>query len=133
MSDHKLWIPGPLPGLADIIDAAKGVAEHGYSYTSLRKLWVETVAARAREAHTPHVERALFRFRWVEKNRRRNPDNITAVRTFLFSGLVLAKVLEGAGWGQIVGWTDSFEIDSHQGVEIVIETRHTLIEVPVYT
>lgn len=122
----ELWIPGPLPGLNEILEAAKGAGGSGARYARLKKQWTETVAWLAVKARfVPLSAPAHFAFTWRERDRRRNPDNIAAGgRKLVFDGLVLAKKMRNDGWGEIAGWSDAFEVvQDSPGVRLVVVHR----------
>jgi len=116
----RFFVPGPLPNFNDMIDSAKGCGGRGYRYSTLKAQWKQTIALHAMAAGIKHVERARFEFRWVEANRKRDPDNIAAAKKLVFDSLMLAKVLDNDGWKQVAGWTDSFEVGGKPGVEVTI-------------
>ena len=116
----RLWIPGPLPGLNEVLASAKGYGGRGFGYAKLKRQWTQTIALHVLAAGIKHVDRAHFEFRWVERDRSRNCDNVAAAKKFIFDSLVLAKVLDNDGWKQVAGWTDSFEVGAKPGVEVTI-------------
>jgi len=107
----QFFVPGPLPGLNELIAAAKGSGGQGRAYSRLKRQWTETIWALAkRDRLKPFVGRATFRFEWIEKDKRRDPDNIAAGgRKLILDGLVKAGVLKGDGWRFVGIWTDSFK------------------------
>lgn len=50
-------------------------------------------------------------FKWYEKNRRRDLDNIAFAKKFIQDALVSLGYLQGDGWQHIVSFTDEFFID----------------------
>lgn len=123
---QELEIHGPLPGLNELIDAAKrgrtaGGVRHD-RYTRLKRRWTAAVAAVARAAGLQPVERAWLRFVWREPDRRRDPDNVAAGgRKLVLDGLVAAGVLPGDGWRAVAGWKDEFVVDAARpGVTVEI-------------
>jgi hypothetical protein len=106
----QLWIAGPLPGLNELIAAAKGAGGRGMRYAKLKKAWTDTVWALARQARVPAFPgRVSLRFEWLERDRRRDPDNVAAGgRKLILDGLVAAGVLKGDGWRFVDVWSDSF-------------------------
>ena len=116
----RFFVPGPLPGLNEIVDACKGCGGKGYGYAAMKKQWTENCFWRVKEAAIPRIKRARFEFRWVERDRSRNCDNVAAAHKFVLDSLVLAKVLTNDGWKQIAGWTDTFEVGPRPGVEVTI-------------
>ena len=102
----KIVIPGEFPTMNEIIEASK---RHWASYSSMKRTYTSLVALYARKL--PKVEKADITITWVCKNRRQDPDNITAGTKFLMDGLVEAGVLENDGWKQIGDITHRFEVD----------------------
>lgn len=116
-----LWIPGPLPGLNDLL-AAKG-SGHGRAnaYARLKARWTDHIALLARAARLRPVAAAEITFAWCERNRRRDPDNIAAGgRKLVLDALVAAGVLPNDGWGQVREWTDTFELTRTPGVRVTL-------------
>lgn len=61
-------------------------------------------------------------FRWFEKNRQRDKDNIAFAKKFILDALQTAKILVNDGWSQIRYFHDEFEVDKdNPRVEITIE------------
>jgi hypothetical protein len=106
----QLWIPGKMPGLNELIAAAKGSGGRGARYAKLKRQWTTTVWALALKARLPAFPgRVSLRFEWLERDKRRDPDNVAAGgRKLILDGLVTAGVLRGDGWKFIDVWSDSF-------------------------
>ena len=121
-----LWIPGPLPGLNDMI--AKQSRARGFRYEDLKEKWTNDIAMLARSARVPHFSRVHIDYLWVERNHKRDPSNIAAGgRKLVEDGLVAAKVLDNDGWEEIDGWLDSFVVDkAHPGVLVKITGKYAL-------
>lgn len=108
---QQLWIPGPMPGLNELIAAAKGAGGTGSVYSRLKRTWTEAVWAHAKAARLRRMGRVHFRFEWREKNRRRDPDNISSAgRKLILDGLMMAGIIALDGWGVVAGWEDSFSV-----------------------
>lgn len=123
MADQTLWIAGQLPGMNEILDAAKGAGGTGRAYSSMKKAWTTHVWALARAAKLrPVGGPALLAFCWREVSRRRDKDNIAAAKKFVVDGLVEAKVLASDGWKGVEGFTDRFEVveAGQEGVEVTV-------------
>ena len=107
-----LWVPGPLPGMNELIAAAKGSGGRGAAYARLKRQWTEAVWALAKQARLPRLTgRVVLEFDWHEVDRRRDPDNVAAGgRKLVLDGLVMAGVLGGDGWRYVQGWTDRFAV-----------------------
>jgi hypothetical protein len=100
----RVFIPGPLPGMNEILAAAKSGNGRRNGYGRLKATWNAVVATHARRALAPGVfERVRLHCMWIEKDRRRDPDNVTAAVKFILDGLVDAGILRGDGWSCVVG------------------------------
>lgn len=118
---QTLWLPGRFPGLNEIIAAAKGAGGRGFAYAKLKRDMGERVWLYAKSARLQPVARGHFAFLWIEKDRRRDPDNVAAGgRKLIFDGLVKAAVIPGDGWAAIAGWSDAFEVGPGHGVRVTI-------------
>lgn len=106
----KLIIPGRLPGLNEITDAAR---TSKYESANMKKAYTELVAWCAKSARLPHFDRVDLVFTWYEPNRMRDKDNIMAGQKFILDGLVTAGVLTNDGWKQIGDITHRFRNDKH--------------------
>ena len=64
-----------------------------------------------------------MRYLWVEKNRRRDKDNISSFgRKVIQDALVKMGVLRNDGWENIEGFSDNFAVDKGKPrIEIEIE------------
>jgi Holliday junction resolvase RusA-like endonuclease len=82
-------LPGSLPAMNDIIDAAKG---HWGGYRSMKEDNTEHV--RLKLLNAPRLEKPVeVTIRWITSNLKQDPDNLMAGQKFIFDGLVAAKVI----------------------------------------
>lgn len=104
-----LEIAGRFPGLNDIVKAAK---KHWAAYAKEKKALTRFVEILFR-AHgcKPVGKPCIVRFTWVEPDRRRDLDNITAGQKFCFDGMVAAGVLPNDGWKWVHGIEHRFAVD----------------------
>ena len=110
---QELWIPGPLPGLNDLIADAKGYGGRGYGYSKTKREWSNTVMLLAKSAKLKPVASARLSFEWREKTKRRDPDNFSSAgKKLILDGLVKAGVLDGDGWSGVYSFTDCWVVDS---------------------
>jgi hypothetical protein len=107
------FVPGPLPGLNQLVAAAKRRAGNGWNgYATAKRRWTAHAAAVVRQARPPRFLRAVLEFLWVEASRRRDPDNVAAGgRKIVLDVLVAEGVLRDDGWRAVAGWTDRFMVD----------------------
>jgi hypothetical protein len=117
-------IDGPLPGMNEMIAAAKGSGGRGAAYARLKLAWTLKVKSEAKRQGLRPVPRATLRFAWFEKDRRRDPDNVASAKKLVLDGLVAAGVLPRDGWSAVLGFSDRWAIDRHlPRVEITIESE----------
>ncbi len=116
---QSFFIPGPLPGLNEIIDArASGWTVGGKRHDryggkkGLKPYWHEAVQAAAIGARIKPMQAAHFAFEWYEPKRRgmsRDPDNITAGQKFVLDGLVGLGLLPDDNRHRVLGLSHSFK------------------------
>lgn len=104
----KLIIPGRLPGLNDMTDAAR---RNRYESAKMKREYTDLVAWCAKSARLPRFERVDLIITWYEPNMKRDKDNIMAGQKFILDGLVQAGVLSNDGWKQIGKVIHDFKID----------------------
>lgn len=59
------------------------------------------------------------KFTWVEKNKRKDKDNIAFAKKFIFDALVKNHVIPDDKWDNVVGFSDVFHIDKNDPRVIV--------------
>lgn len=120
-------IPGRLPGLNEIIDAAKS---HFGEYASMKETYTNMVGWLAKKL--PTYEKIALIITWYEPDRRRDPDNIMAGQKFILDGLVAAGTIPNDSQKYIQGIVHRFRVDKRNPrveVEIVdIEKQAKAIE-----
>lgn len=120
---QELWIPGILPGLNEVVAAAKGFKGRGIGYSNMKAAWTATVWALAKRERLVPVASARLMFTWHEKSRRRDPDNFSAAKKFILDGLVKAAILPDDGWDEIISFADRWRLDPKApGVMVWIES-----------
>lgn len=119
---QQFFVPGKLPGLNELIAAAKGAGGKGYAYAKLKAKWTNDIALHIRSQRVRPIEgRAYLRFIWREANQKRDPDNVAAGgRKLILDALVVAKVLKDDAWQFVAGWNDAWCVDATPGVEVAL-------------
>ena len=107
------------PGLNEIIKMAKA---HPMAYSTMKKQWGELVQAHVRLAKLKPMKGPVqIHLTWVEKARRRDPDNIRAGSKFILDALVKTNVLPGDSLKTVWGISDSFLVDKDNWrVEVLV-------------
>lgn len=117
---QSFFVPLTLPGLNEILQAmqTKGMkrgrkSKRWSKYTEIKREYEGLIISAINLANIKPVKRAYFMFTFIEKNKKRDPDNVAAgARKFILDALVTAGVLENDGWKQVAGWTDTFMVKS---------------------
>lgn len=117
----KVTIQFPLPGLNEYIMAERTNRQSGAAMK--RKYQRLAMLALKKQLHGPLREPVFMRYPWVEKDRRRDKDNISSFgRKVIRDALVQLHALQNDGWANIEGFSDSFKVDkNHPRIEIEIE------------
>jgi Holliday junction resolvase RusA-like endonuclease len=105
----KIVIPGELPTMNEIIEAAK---THWTSYREMKQdntLFVALIAKRL-----PRCSRVDVIITWYRKDKRSDKDNIMAGQKFILDGLKEAGVIGNDGWKHIGRITHDFAVDKHK-------------------
>lgn len=116
----KLILDGTLPSLNEYIQAERSNRYAAAKIKSATELYITLMIKNQLRGWQPTgpVEIA---FRWCEKNRRRDKDNVCFAKKFILDALQRAGTLSGDGWRQVAGFTDSFAVDKQRPrVEIEI-------------
>lgn len=119
---QRIMIKGKLPSLNEYIDACRGNA---FSAASMKRSIEQGVAWQAIKMK-PLGEPCYFIFTWFEKTKRRDKDNVSTARKYIFDALQKAGKLKNDNNRYIIGFEDRFIYGKEQGVEIVIQTESEL-------
>ena len=115
----KIVIPGEMPGMNEIIKAAKQGRKGYQPYAEMKKENTNMVTWFAKKV--PKKKRVHLDITWIAKDKRRDPDNIAAAVKFIWDGLVEAGVIQNDGWKENGGWKNSFEVDKvNPRIEVII-------------
>ena len=122
----KLVIYTSLPGLNDYTLACRG---NKYAAASMKKRVEEMIQWHIRsQLKNWRTEKPVYlKYLWVEKDRRRDKDNVAFARKFVQDALVKAGKIPNDGWKNIVGFEDAFGVDKNNP-RIEVE----IVEVPDY-
>ena len=110
-------VPGTLPGLNEILDAAK---TSKYVYADMKKANTELVGWCVKRARIPKMKRAALNIIWIEPHRKRDPDNVQVGLKFIWDGLVAVGVLTNDGWKQQGPVKHTMDVDT-KNPRVVVE------------
>lgn len=122
MKEVTFVIDWTLPGLNEYINACKGGARKG----SQLKRQVDQDLMWVLRSQCRKTLNALYDvdFRWYEKNKRRDHDNISSAHKFIFDALVKALILPDDGWKYVGDFTDKFFVDPERPrIEVFLRRR----------
>lgn len=118
---HGFAIPGKLPTLNEIINAAKKKAGIYGAYRTMKRIATEKVIICAKNIPLLNCEINLYIYWWCE-NKRYDKDNIQAGVKFIWDGLVKAGVIPNDTWEYQGDTTHRFGVDKDDPhIEIYIE------------
>ena len=108
---HKLIIPGRLPTLNEYSAAERTNAKYAAKLkkdTENMIAWLAITRLPGLEIKNPvHID-----YLWIEKDKRRDLDNISFAQKFVQDALVKAGVLKNDGWKHVEGFSHSFAVDA---------------------
>lgn len=107
---RKLVIFGVQENMNDMLRVAK--SPKGKTLLSARKRKMEEAICLQLANIAPIPGRNRLYFTWFCKDRRQDPDNITAGRKPILDALQKAGIIENDGWKQISGFIDDFVVDA---------------------
>lgn len=94
-----------------------------WRYTTLKRQTDERISLWILKAKLMPMPSARVKFHWVEKNQKRDPDNICSATKFILDALVTMKILPTDGWRGVTGLAHEFSIDAAKpGVRVTLET-----------
>lgn len=117
---NVLIIPGRLPNLNDYTKACRANRQAG---AAMKKKEEARITRLIIEQEPPRFKgRTRLAFRWYEKNKRRDIDNVCFAKKFILDALVRNAVIEADNWQGVIGFTDEFFIDpDNPRIEVDIE------------
>jgi hypothetical protein len=137
-----LWIPGPMPGLNEILGArgsvnvAKaGTHKRGNDYASLKREWTTVIQGLSMQARIRpgEIPACAYTFLHYERDQRRDPDNFCGgAQKLTLDALKAAGLIRNDGWGDVLGlrhhWLVRHAYDGRQAVGIMLYAASRTLE-----
>ena len=120
MREYKLIIPGLLPGLNEYSTLER---RNRYEAATMKRQAECVVMAEARrQLRSLRITNPVaMDYHWIERNRKRDKDNIAFAKKFIQDALVKVGVLKNDGWAEIDHFTDNFAVDPRRPrIEVII-------------
>lgn len=117
----KIILPFLMPGLNEYIEAERS---NRHKAAKMKRYWQSLCKTIIELKIKKNLKEPIFIcYHWVEKNRRRDKDNISSFGRKVFQdALVQSGKIKNDGWSNIEGFTDVFSVDAkNPRVEIFIE------------
>jgi Holliday junction resolvase RusA-like endonuclease len=105
----KFEIPGRLPGINEIIDAAKRGYRGYQPYADMKKNYGQMIQWLAKKM--PQYEKVIITITWYEPNAKRDIDNIMGGQKFILDALVKEKVIPNDTQRYVNEIRHNFEVD----------------------
>jgi len=117
---QSFFVPGMMPGQNIILGRATR-----WLYRKEKKLWEAKALLAILDARLHPMKRVHITLGWVERNKRRDPDNFTGLsKKFLLDAMVKSGILPDDGWDEIAGWSDRWHLEKdNPGVMVTLEER----------
>lgn len=128
----RVVIPFALPGLNEYIEAERAHRQKGAALKRSAQASVEL--ALKRQIRGPLREPVVMRYTWMEKDRRRDKDNVSSFgRKVIQDAMVHMGALKNDGWANIESFSDVFAVDRKRPrIEIEIEEENMSV-IPILT
>lgn len=110
MTEETFVINGRLPGLNEYTDKCRANRFAGAKCKQQAQALCEYSLIKLKR-NKVHFEKIDVDITWIEKNKRRDKDNISFGRKFIFDALQSMGILDNDGWGQIGDITERFKVD----------------------
>ena len=116
----RVVIPGRMPGLNEYVRAERA---NRYAASKMKREQTERAGVAAVEQRMPAFAGPVdIAFTWVEKDRRRDVDNVAFAKKFILDGLVRAGVIPDDTPRYVAGISDRFSYDAARP-RIEVEVR----------
>ena len=119
--EYRITIQGRLSGLNEYI-AAERTNQYKAAKLKRENEAIVMIAIKQQSRNVKIGKPVYMEYTWVEKNKRRDLDNITFGRKIIQDSLVKAGILKDDGWKYILGFSDRFQVDRENSrIEIKIK------------
>lgn len=129
MTIQRLFVPGPIPGMNEVLDSKGNSFRGGYNgYAKLKKKWGGLVGLLAASQGLKPIKSGYFTYLCLERNKQRDPSNVAcgAVK-IIEDALQDVGLLENDGWGQVLGFVPYLHVNAvSPGVTLFVHPERLL-------
>ena len=113
----------PLKGIPTLNEHDNANRSNRFGGATMKKNATNLCATYVRQAMNKGFELGELpvnlKFDWYVKDRRKDKDNISFAKKYIFDGMIQAGLLQNDGWKQIGDWEETFDVDKeYERVEI---------------
>ena len=120
LSSHSFFVRGSLPTLNEYTEVTRS---NLYASAKMKKDAEERIIweIRSQLKGWKTQGKVYVLFKWIEKNKRRDKDNVSFAKKFVLDALVKSGTICNDSWRYIEGFADQFDVDpKHHGVQVDI-------------
>lgn len=116
---HTIKLKGVLIGLNEYVTAERS---NKYKASEIKRHTEHFIVCEIRkQLKNKKVKTPVFiKYTWIEKNKKRDKDNIAFAKKFIQDAMVKSGIIENDGWGEIAGFEDNFKVDK-ENAGVIIE------------
>lgn len=116
---YRIELPFRLPSLNDYIRICN---RNRFEGNNFKKGVEKDIIWAIKRAKTPAIEKPVrIKYTWIEKNRKRDTDNVSSAKKYILDALQKAKILKNDSPKYVVGHKDIFDYDKINGDRVIIE------------
>lgn len=116
---YKIELPFKLPSLNDYIHILN---RNKFEANNFKKGIEGDIIWAIKKAKTPRIlKKVKITYTWIEKNKKRDIDNVSSARKFINDALQKAGIINNDSPSYVVGQTDIFLYDKLKGERVIVE------------
>lgn len=116
---YKIEIPFKLPSLNDYIRICN---RNRFEGNNFKKGVENDIIWAIKSSKTPAIEKPVkIKYIWIEKNRKRDIDNVSSAKKYILDALQRAKILINDSPKYVTAHKDEFKYDKNNGDRVIIE------------
>ncbi len=116
---YRIELPFRLPSLNEYINISR---RNKFEASNFKKGIEGDIIWAVRKAKTPKILNPFkITYTWIEKNKKRDIDNVSSAKKYILDALQKAKIIENDSPKYYVGHEDKFVYDKNIGDRVIID------------